>query len=56
MYLFGGIKEVERWSHCHYSGRELNSKKEWVTVLKSKRKLLTEVCEEEGEREGSNIN
>lgn len=36
MYLFGGIKEVERWSHCHYFGRELNFKKEWVTSEKQK--------------------
>lgn len=52
MYLFGGIKEVGRWSHCHHSGRELNFKKEWATALKSGRKQLTEVCEEEGERKG----
>ena len=56
MYLFGGIKEVERWSHGHHSGRELNFKKERVTALKSKRKQPTEVWEEEGEREGSNTN
>lgn len=41
MYLFGGIEEVGRWLHHSHSGRELNSKKEWMAALKSKRKQLT---------------